>query len=118
MRLDLQQDLQVEIEGLLRRHPRHVLGKAAVGVAAAQVVVQPGQLETLLQGVVLGELPQALFIMGQGLAPTPLSFQFLAALQVAVDLQRSLGKGKGGSGRLLCRRRHRQERRKGENGCR
>ena len=110
MGLDLQQDLQIEFQGLLGRHPRDVLGKAAVGVAAAQVVVQPGQLETLLQDVLLGELPQALFIMGQGLAPTPLGFQFLAALQVAVDLKRSIGKSKGRSGRLLCRRRARPAR--------
>ncbi len=120
MGLDLQQHLQIEFQGLLGRHPRDLLGKAAVGVAAAQVVVQPGQLETLLQDVLLGELPQALFIMGQGLAPTPLDFQFLAALQVAVDLDRSLGKSKGRSGRLLCHRGHGQQGhcRKAEKGCR
>ena len=82
-----------------------------VGVAAAQVVVQAGQLETLLQDVLLGELPQSLFVMGQGLAPTPLGFQLLPALEVAVDLERPLGKGDGGrSGRLLCRGGHGQHR--------
>ena len=61
--------------------------------------MQPGQFESLLQRVGVGKLPQALFVMGQGLAPAPLAFQFLAALQVAVDLDRPLGESdRGGAG--------------------
>ena len=45
MRLDFQQDLLVEIEGLFGRHVRDPLGEAAIGVVAAQIVMQPGHLE-------------------------------------------------------------------------
>ena len=63
MGFDLLQDLQIEIEGLFGRQPRHVLGKAAIGIAAAQVVMQPGQLEMLLEQVLFRKLPQGFFVM-------------------------------------------------------
>ena len=52
--LDLLQHLGVEIQGPVGRYMGQAGRIAAVGVAAAQVVMQPGQLETPFEVIVLG----------------------------------------------------------------
>ena len=101
MGLNLQQHTAVQVQRPVCRQLGKRIAETAVGVAAAQVVVQPRQLETPLQAALRREKPQGVFVVGQGFAPTPLRFQLLAVLQQIVDLQRARTNRHGG--RLLGR---------------
>ena len=54
---------------------------AGVAVAASQLVVRAGQLQTLLDRRIVREFAQLLFVVRQGLAPAPLAFERLAVIE-------------------------------------
>ena len=72
VRLDLQQHARVQVQRLLRRQLRQRPAKAAVGIAAAQIIVQAGRLETPLQALLVRVKPQGVFVVGDRFAPPPL----------------------------------------------
>ena len=114
VRLDLQQHLAVQVQRPLGRQPRDRLAEAAVGVAALKIVMQPGEVEPLLQRGVVGMLPHGVFVVRQGLAPAPLLFQLLPAPQHLGDLAAGIG-DRDDRGKLR-RGRSGQQREKGQQG--
>ena len=63
MRFDLHQHLTVEVQRSLGRQLRHKLVETSIGVAAFQIVMEPGCAEPLLQRGLFGMLPNGVFIV-------------------------------------------------------
>ena len=107
VRIDLQQDLAVEIQGPLEGQPRDRLAETAVGVAALEIIVDPRGVEPLLQVGVLRMLTDGVLVVGQRLAPAALDLQLLTVTQHVGHLAAGVG-DRDRSGKLTHRRRSQQ----------
>ena len=63
VRVDLQHHLAVQFQRPLRREPGNGIAEAAIVVAALEIVMQPGEIETLLQRCIGGVLTQTFFVV-------------------------------------------------------
>ena len=80
VRLDLQTHFGKQVQCLLLRELPHRGQIAVVGIAPAEIEVDPRQRHALLQLTVKRILPCRLLVTRQGLTPTPLPFQLQAFL--------------------------------------
>ena len=117
VRLNLQEHFAIQVQRVALGNRGQGPLVAGVAVAAAELIVGPGRAQTLLDGRIVREFPQGVLIERQGLAPTTLAFERLAALEQSahlphVQIARSGRFGRDDEPNFRDRRRRQRKRRK------